>query len=261
MVHHLRLEVAEHAAQVALDDLTNLGNHGVVVGFGNQALAGAVALVDVVVEADLVLAFLNARLRQRCAAGAHLVDLSEQVEQDMRRAHRGIRAEIIGAVVHLSSRQEHTRKSLFLDTNPRVCLVVLQHDVVARLVLLDHRVLKQQSLGFGVDDAVFEVGNLAHEDARLARLLLVEIAADATLEVLGLAHIDERAVFIEIAVHARLIGQRGELLFHYFGQFRHLFHFFSQKLQNSQNLFSARGSTPTGCFPAASGCVPLHTFF
>ena len=223
VVHHCLFQRTKHAAQVALDDFSDLGNHGVVIFFGNQAFAGAVAFVDMIVEADLVLTFLDTRFRQRCAAGTHLINLTEQVQQNMRCTHRGIRAEVLRAVVHFSSCQENTRKSLLLDADPRVGLVVLEHDVVARLVLLDHRVLQQQCLSLRVDDAVFEVGDFAHEDARLTRLFLVEIAADAAFQVLGFTYVNQFALFVEIAVHARLVGQRSELLFYYFGEDIHYF--------------------------------------
>ena len=95
MVHHHRLQVTQNAAQVALDDFSDLGNHGVVVGLRNQALARAVAFVDVVVEAHLVFTFFDTCFRQWCAAGAHLIDLAKQVQEDMRRAHRGIGAEVL----------------------------------------------------------------------------------------------------------------------------------------------------------------------
>ena len=221
MIHHCLFQRTKHTAQIALDDFADFSNHGVIVGFGNQAFTWGIALVDVVVEADLVLAFGDPRFRQRRTARTDLVDLSEQIQQDMRRAHGWVRTEVFRAVVDLASGKKDARESLFLDTDPRIGLVVLEHDVVARLVLLDHRVLQQQRLRLRVDDAVFEVGDFAHEDARLARLLLIEIAADAAFEVLGLAHIDERTVFVEIAVHAGLIGQRGEFLFYYFGEVIH----------------------------------------
>ena len=87
MVHHLRLQVAEYATHITLDDLANLGNHGVIVVSRNQPLAGTVTFVDMIVEADLVLAFFDTHFRQRRTTGAHLVDLTEQVQQDMGRAH------------------------------------------------------------------------------------------------------------------------------------------------------------------------------
>ena len=206
IVHHGRFQASKHPPQVAFDDFANLRNHGVVVFFGNQAFAGAVALVDVIVEADLILAFFDTNFRQRRATGTHLINLTEQVQQNMRCSHRGIRTKVLRAVVHFSSCQENTRKSLLLDANPRVGLVVLKHDVVARLVLLDHRVLKQQCFRLRIDDAVFKVGDFAYQDARLADLLLIKITADAAFQVFGLADIDKGTVFVEIAIHARLVG-------------------------------------------------------
>ena len=139
----------------------------------------------------------------------------------MRCAHRGIRTEILRPIVYFATGEEDSWEGFFLNTDPRIGLVVLEHDVVARLVLLDHCVFKQQRLRLRVDDAVFKVSDLAHQDARLAELLLIEITADAAFQVLGLSNVDKRAIFVEIAIHTGLVGQRGELLFHYFGQVIH----------------------------------------
>ena len=77
---------------------------------------------------------------------------------------------------------ENPRKVLVLHADGRVRLVVLQHHIVTRLILLNQIVLQQQSILFRIDHNIADVGNLADEHPGLPRfMLLAEIGIDPFL--------------------------------------------------------------------------------
>jgi len=116
-------------------------------------------------------------------------------------------SEVLRSVADNLARLEHLGKILARDADGRIGLVVLEQHVVARFVLLDEVVLEQQRILLGLHHHVANIGDLTDENARLARLLLLEILAHATLQMLGLAHINHRALLVEILVAARCVGQ------------------------------------------------------
>ena len=104
-------------------------------------------------------------------------------------------------VIENFSRLEHARKIFVRHTHRRVGLVVLQQNVVTRLVLLDKIVLKKQSILLRLHDDVVNVLNLADKNSCLVRdLIFVEIGAYTALQILGLADINYRAVLVKILI-------------------------------------------------------------
>ncbi len=93
----------------------------------------------------------------------------------------------------------------------RVLLVVLEHDVVARLVLLDEVRFEHERLDLGVGDDEFEVAYAADEFARLRVVAAprLEIGAHAVAEVLRLADVDDLPRLVLVQIDA---GRRGQIL-------------------------------------------------
>ena len=99
-------------------------------------------------------------------------------------------------------------KPLLADDDGRVGLVVLQLDVVPRLVLFDEAVLEQQGIHLRLDHDEADVGDFLDEEPGLAVLvgLLAEVAGHP-LEALGLADVQQGALRIIVLVDPRLVGQ------------------------------------------------------
>ncbi len=95
------------------------------------------------------------------------------------------------------------------EPDVREALVVLEHDVVARLVRLDEVVLEQQRLGLRARHGHFHGSDLRdqHLDLRI-QVARVEIAADAIAQVRGLADVEQFAVGREHAIDAGPSRQR-----------------------------------------------------
>ncbi len=97
------------------------------------------------------------------------------------------------------------------DVDERKALVVLEQDVVARLVLLDQVELEQQRLGLRRGDRDFDARHLRQHRHRLVGVdAAVEIARHAVAQVPRLADVEDPAVLVEHAVHARLGRERRE---------------------------------------------------
>ena len=75
------------------------------------------------------------------------------------------------------------------------------------LQLLDEVVFQQQRIFFRLDHGIVEVGDMFDQRARLAVQLFrrPEILGDTPFEVFCLAHIDDGAAGVEVAVHARIV--------------------------------------------------------
>ena len=79
-------------------------------------------------------------------------------------------------------------------------------------MLLDEGILEVEGFLLGIDDSILQVGDVAHEHGGAQRsVFAVEVGVDASLEILGLTHIDNRALAVAVAVHARLVGEQRQL--------------------------------------------------
>ena len=130
----------------------------------------------------------------------------------------GKRAEVLASVADELAGGENAGKALLLDDDERVRFIVLELDVVKRLVLFDEAVFQQQRIGFRGRDEPLDVMDLGNEEPGLAVVVVLgEVAGDAFLQVFGLAHIKKAAVHIEVLVDARLLGKARQGLLDVFG--------------------------------------------
>ena len=206
--HHFIAHFPLHLPRVALQYLLARLDGLQVVRVRLPAHAGPLAAVDMVVQADLVLALLHAFAGHGRAAGARLVEFAAEVQQGVHRRHVAVRPEIDRPALAALPRLEDARQILRSHRNARVRLVVLEQHVVVRLVALDEVVLEQQRVLLRLHHHVADVADAGHEEPCLARLLLlVEVRAHAPLQVLCLADVDNRSAFIEVLVAARRFGE------------------------------------------------------
>jgi len=98
--------------------------------------------------------------------------LFDDIDGFPRRHRRGKRAEVAVAILHDLSRSEDSRpRMLRRHFDAQVTLVVLQPDVVARLVLLDEIVFENQRF-FGIArHQRFDVFHAANQEFNLAALV------------------------------------------------------------------------------------------
>jgi len=92
-------------------------------------------------------------------------------------------------------------------------LIVLEHDIVLGLVLLDEVDLKKQGLNIGLGDDKLKIHNLRYQCFRLSIVASSEIGPHPIAKIFGLPHIDDGTVLVFVNVTARTRRQELELRF------------------------------------------------
>ena len=211
---HFAREVLPHGPQVALEHRDDQFDLPRILLLALQPHAGALAVAQMVLQADGVLSAGDLRGREVQLAGAQRHHLAHELQHTVLHHHRTVGAEVLRPVAHDLPRGLHAREALAPHDDPRIGLVVLEQDVVARLEGLDERIFEQQGVGFAADDDVADFGNLPHQcaDLRAVLLRLHEVRRDALAQALGLAHVDDRARAVQELVDAGRQGQQRDLL-------------------------------------------------
>ena len=131
---HLGQKVPLYGGKIPLQDVPDLINFLVVVFLSLLINTRPFTVFDVVLQADFVLAGINIRLVKIEGAGPELKQFPEQVENVVSLADFGVGAEVRTAVSDNVPGDKNPWKSLVLDADVAVSLVVLQQDIVAWLV-------------------------------------------------------------------------------------------------------------------------------
>ncbi len=197
-----------HLAEVAAQHVA-YGRHAFGVPcFGLFAHAGPQAIANVVFEAHAKLARRNVVLGQGQIARPDGVELLAQVEHGVHGLDVRIRPEILAAVLAHLPRCKDPGEPFLFQHDERVGFVVLQLNVVERLVRLDHAVFQQQCVRFGRGDNPLDVGNFAHQKTRFAvDIALGEVARHTLFQVLGLPDVKQLPFVVEVLVHPGFVGQ------------------------------------------------------
>ena len=192
---HLPLEVLAHRAQVAPQHRSDHIHQAAVLLLALRPDAGALAVAQVVLQADRIASARDLLGREVQLAGPQRDHLADEVQHAVLHHHRAVGTKILRTVAHELARGLHAGKRLAANDDPRIGLVVLEQDVVARLQALDQGVLEQQRIGLAFHDDVADLDDLPHHDADLGTVLLRlhEVGGDPLAQALGLAHIDDRA--------------------------------------------------------------------
>ena len=210
------LAEAKHLLTIELDDVTEVPTQEardladvvrVVLG-SLVADAGCLALLHVVLEADLVLALGDLVRGEVEVAGADRVEVAHHGYGGVCHADVGVRAEAHRAIVGGAALDADAGEGLMADDDLGIGLVVLEKDVVAGLMLLDEGVLEDKGLSFGAHDDVLDTTDLAHQKAGLrAGYVALEVATDAATQVLRLPDVDDRALLADVLVAAGGFGE------------------------------------------------------
>ena len=124
-----------------------------------------------------------------------------------------IRAEIEPAIFFDLARDDEARIALIGNLDEGIGLIVLEHDIVLGLVLLDEVDLKKQGLNIGLGDDKLKIHNLRYQRFRLGIVAPSKIGPHPIAKILGLPHIDDGTILIFVNVTARTRRQELELGF------------------------------------------------
>ena len=119
--------------------------------------------------------------------------------------YAAVRAEITGAVLDQTARKEHAREILGRNTDPGICLRILEKYVVTRLELLDEIILQKQRIRFRFNDCIFGICYLRDHHSRLACKPLGrdKILRDSLMQVFSLTHINHIPLSVIISIDTR----------------------------------------------------------
>ena len=134
----------DEVLEVAAEDVADRVHALVVVLLALFADARGLAVAHVVFEARAEFACVDVLLAQVVFAGADRMELAHDVEDGVHRLGRRIRPEVLRAVLDDVPGRMDAGEPLLADDDGQVGLVVLQLDVVPRLVLFDEAVLEEQ---------------------------------------------------------------------------------------------------------------------
>ena len=226
MRHHARFQFLHHLLRIALQKALRVHHVQGVIRRADMAHTGAGAALDLVQQTGA-----GAVGKNRVFAGAQAEYLLHQQHRLLDRPGTGVGSEIVVLFFHAAPVIGYSRKMQWLRSvgagllglrirrgcrshlQIRVALVIPKQDVVLRLQGLDQVVFQQQGLGFGAHHGSLHADDLAHHmtDAGAAMVFL-EVAGDPLFQAVGLAHIQQGTVGIEIAIYARQIGQAGNFV-------------------------------------------------
>ncbi len=214
MRHHTCAQCVQHLLCLAAQKLLRTG-HVLPIRLGaDQVHAGAGAALDLVQQAGP-----RAIVEHRVLTGAQAEHLLQQQDGFLHPPGIGKRPEVVVALFRRAPVVRHTRKHLRArhpragcaaagDLEVGVTLVIPEQDVVLRVLRLDEVVFQQQRLGLGAHHRGLHPHDLAdHVADTRAAMGLLEVVGHPLLEVACLAHIQQLAVRIKVAVHPRQRGQ------------------------------------------------------
>ena len=121
------------------------------------------------------------------------------------RTRRRVRPEEPAGLLARAPIEREARKIVArVEMQERKALVVAEQDVEARAMRLDEVELEQQRLGVGVRDGDFHAGGLRHQRLNLGvHVARLEVGAHPALQVSRLADVENLALGIQHAIHAR----------------------------------------------------------
>ena len=111
------------------------------------------------------------------------------------------------------ARDDEARIALIGNLDEGIGFIILEHDIVLGLVLLDEVDLKKQGLNIGLGDDKLKIHNLRYQCFRLSIVAPSKIGPYSIAKILGLSHIDDGSVLVFVNVTARTRRQELELGF------------------------------------------------
>ena len=193
--------------QLPIDDLARLIDLVLIGRFALQGFTRRETIANVVLQALLKLSLVYGRFAQVQFAIPDGVDLPNEFENRLHDLDRGIWSKVFGTIFDLFTRIKYSGKAFFFDDDPGIGLVVLQVDIVTRLMLFDQAVLQQQRLEFILGDHRSDIRDLLNHDPGAATAqVLVEIRGNPLFEALGLTDVEDASVLIQMLIDPGLVG-------------------------------------------------------
>ncbi len=179
----------------------------------------AVAIFYMILKAKLKLARTNIVFGQRKRAAAKRKKMLDEFENVRRPLFAGIGAKVMAAVLDETAGQEYPGEALLFDADICVGFIIFQHDVVARLVLLDECILQQERIRLCLYHRKLDpAGMTDHNTGAIESVFaLAKVARQPVAQVFGLAYIQNPPPLIDETVDPRQAGNDRNQLLKIFG--------------------------------------------
>ena len=201
---HLLLEIADHRARAPLHKLAQTLGELSMLLHGDAPDARGRTLVDVPEQAGAPLSLRTLEHTRRTRA--HREHSQQLINGLADRPHLRVRTEVPRPGALTFARHLHAGKALpHRHRQVRVGLVVLKHDVEARIEFLNPRELQGEGLDFGTHDGPLHGARGRHHllGARVQVRQVLEVVGEAVAQVFGLADVDDATLRIGESVDAR----------------------------------------------------------
>ena len=132
--------------------------------------------------------------REREIATSNPEEAMHRIHRSPQRLDIGVGAQVARPIPNQIPRHDDSGKRLFRDPDERVLLVVLQIDVVLRLVRLDQVGFEDQRLELGVRDDRFQITRVFQEGLELGPAVVCErpkVGVDAASQRFGLSDVED----------------------------------------------------------------------
>ncbi len=202
---HALAEPLGHDVAAALEEQDRVLEVARVVLLRDQADARRGAALDLVLQARPA-----PILEVTVLAAPELEELLELAQRLAHRARVRVRAEQLRFARARTAVEREPRKGVIRgQLDVRIALVVAQHDVEPRPMLLDQVVLEHQRFGLGARDRDLDARDRAHhrDGLRVLRAPALEIARHALAQVARLADVDHLARRVEHPIDAGLVRE------------------------------------------------------
>jgi hypothetical protein len=170
----------------------------------NRANAGAIAQLDVKVEAGAIILAINHPITAEKGE-----DFAQHVQCLVYRPDRGVRTKIAGAIpFHTACHRHFGEIILPMDFDVGVTFIIFQADIVFGLVLLDEGVFQKQGFQFTFSGDNFNICYFAAQVGRLDGIdIFMELGTDPAAQINGFADVNDLVRFVFMDVDAGLDGQ------------------------------------------------------
>ena len=171
------------------------------------SLAWSRALLHMIIQTWTVFAAVTGQIT---VAGAYHINLADQLDHIFYSCGAGIGSEIFRLVLfHGAGKKDSGIGLVYSYFNEWICLIILQHGVVFRAMLLDQVALQYQRLQFRIGDNILKSGNVSDHLLNLCAFIAaaLKILADTVLQTDCLSHINDLIFFPMHNVDTRLTRQ------------------------------------------------------
>ena len=215
---HLTLQVSQDQIIIAVQKLQHLIDGFPVFLLIHISLTRRTTLMNMIIQAWSLQPDIT---RKSPIAATDLIQFPDQLNRISHRSYTGIRSKVLRLILlHLSCHHDPRKWLLHRHFNKWITLVIHQHSIIFRSVLLDQITLQHQSFQLRICDDIFKSGNMRYHLFNLRPFIPagLKILPHPVLQTDCFTHIDNLVFLTMHQIYARFSRK----LFQFFLYIKHL---------------------------------------